>query len=191
MAKKPTEPKEIKASGGKRKLILLILIILLILAAAGGGAAYYFLFRQPAEQAGESADTHDPASEPPASEHPAPEHSAEKQSEPVVEQAPLIYHALAPVTVNITPPSPVRFLRINITIVTRVPNVVIAVDKHLPMIRNDLLTRLSGQSYAVINTPEGKNALREELKKMFSDILMKAREPADIQDVLFTDLVMQ
>jgi flagellar FliL protein len=59
------------------------------------------------------------------------------------------------------------------------------------MIRNDLLIRLSGQSYSVLNSTDGKNTLREDLKKMLTDILMKAREPADIQDILFTDMVMQ
>ncbi|WP_420825690.1 flagellar basal body-associated FliL family protein [Thiocystis minor] len=52
-----------------------------------------------------------------------------------------------------------RFLRLNITIVTRDQNVVAAVDKHLPLIRNDLLAHLSEQNYGTVNTPEGKAAI--------------------------------
>ncbi len=184
MAEKKTEPKVAKGSGGKLKLILLILIVLLILAA-GAGAAWYFLLRTPPDQAGQPEEK----AEAPAPEPAKPEHESAPVQEP--EHAPLIYHALAPVTVNIAAPGPARFLKLSITVVTRDERVVAALDKHMPMIRNDLLTRLSGQTYAMINTPEGKNALREELKKMFYDLLVKAHEPADIQNLLFTDLVMQ
>lgn len=180
MAEKQTEPTAIKSSRGKLKLILLIIIILLVLAA-GGGAVYYFLLRGPAEHAEETTEAHDPDSE----------HKSESASGHGSELAPLLYHPLDPVTVNISSPGPVRFLRLNITIVTRDQNVVAAVDKHLPMIRNDILTHLSGQSYGIINTPEGKDTLREELKGLLSGILTKAHEPAEIKTILFTELVMQ
>jgi flagellar FliL protein len=184
MAEKVTESKPSKGSSSKLKLMILILIVLLILAA-GGGAAYYFLFRDAAEPAEGAEEPHGSASEP-ASE-PVTEHAPAKPSE----EAPLIYHALEPVTVNITAPGPVRFLRLNLTIVTRDPNVVAAVDKHLPLIRNDLLAHLSGQNYGTVNTPEGKDALRGDLKNMLIKILTRAREPVGVEDILFTDLVMQ
>lgn len=184
MAEKATEPKPSKGSSGKLKLIILILIVLLILGA-GGGAAYYFLFRGAAEPAEGAEEPAGSASEPAA--EPVAEHASAKPSE----EAPLIYHALEPVTVNITAPGPVRFLRLSITVVTRDQNVIAAVEKHLPLIRNDLLAHLSGQDYATVNTPEGKDALRGDLKSMLINILTRAREPAGVEDILFTDLVMQ
>ncbi|AFL72433.1 flagellar basal body-associated FliL family protein [Thiocystis violascens] len=189
MAEKATEPKPSKGSSGKLKLIILILVVLLILAA-GGGAAYYFLFRGAAEPAEEGGASDESASES-ASEPVAEPVAVTAPPKPPLEEAPLIYHALEPVTVNITAPGPVRFLRLNITVVTRDQNVIAAVEKHLPLIRNDLLAHLSGQNYSTVNTPEGKDALRGELKSMLINVLTRAREPAGVEDILFTDLVMQ
>ncbi|GEM_PF-3007986 len=188
MAKKPTPVQtEKKDTESKKslniKLILLVVGIIFVLIA-GAGAAYYFLVMVPAAhtETTEGAETVDES---------ATENAhAVKPTHPI-EQVPVIYHAFKPLTVNITAPGPVRFLRINITVVTRTAAVVAALEKHLPRIQNDLLTQLSGQSYTVINTQEGKNSLRENLKKMLNDILTKSREPADIQDILFTELLMQ
>jgi flagellar protein FliL len=189
MAKKPTPAPTAKTAddtqaGNKLKLILLIVGIVVVLLI-GGGAAYYFLVMAPAAH----SDTAE-GSEAAVDEHATEEKHAEESAHPI-EQIPVIYHSFKPITVNITAPGPVRFLRINITVMTRTAAVVAALDKHLPRIQNDLLTRLSGQNYTIISGQEGKNALREDLKKMLNDILTKSREPADIQDILFTDLVMQ
>ncbi|MBK1641876.1 hypothetical protein CKO12_08330 [Chromatium okenii] len=177
--KKDTEPKK----GLNTKLILLIVGVVFVLVA-GGGAAYYFLVMAPAAhtEPAEGSETTDG--------HATEDTHAVKTDHPI-EQVPVIYHAFKPLTVNIAASGPVRFLRINITVVTRTAAVVAALEKHLPRIQNDLLTQLSGQSYAVVNTQEGKNSLRESLKKMLNDILTKSREPADIQDILFTELLMQ
>lgn len=188
MAKKPTPaPAEKKDPESKKglniKLILLIVGAVLVLAV-GGGAAYYFLVMAPAAHTenSEGLETTD--------EHAAENAHAVTTDHPI-EQVPVIYHAFKPLTVNITAPGPVRFLRINIAVVTRTAAVVAALEKHLPRIQNDLITRLSGQNYTIVNSQEGKDALREDLKKMLNEILTKSREPADIQNILFTDLVMQ
>lgn len=188
MAKKPTPISETKTAeapkSGKLKLILLIVGIVFVLLV-GGGAAYYFLIYAPASH----SETTDEASHP-ETKPTIDEHTAVDNGHPI-DQVPVIYHAFDPITVNIAAGGQGRFLRINVVVVTRTPGVVSALDKNLPMIRNDLLIRLSGQSYSTLNSTEGKNTLRDNLKKMLIEILTKAREPADIQDILFTDMVMQ
>lgn len=180
---------EPKGSSNKLKLIILILAALLLLGG-GGGAAYYFLVMKGQDQGEEhAADGHGGSAEK-NSGH-AEEGHGDEGAEGDAAHPALVYHPLEPATVNIPPPSPVRFLRINISIATKDPAVIAAIDKHMPVIRNDLLARLSSQKFAVINTPAGKNALREELKTMITGILIKASEPSKIEDVLFTDLVMQ
>lgn len=187
MAEKKTDkPEPPKGSGSKFKLILLILIALLILGG-GGGAAYYFFFHKAADPAGET-DESQSESAPAATSEQAP--APAPAPAPAVVLDPVIYHPLEPITVNMTTPG-VRFLRISLTIVTRNPLVTAAIDKHLPMIRNDLLAQLSTLDAAVINTPEGKQSLREELRNLIAGILTRAGEPAGIQEILFTDLVMQ
>ncbi|MFD2112947.1 flagellar basal body-associated FliL family protein [Thiorhodococcus fuscus] len=185
--KKKEEPAaEGKGGGGKLKLIIVIVSVLLILGA-GGGAAYYFLvFDKAAETTEEGAEASKPEEEAQPTEPDSPEATA-----PASLQDPVIYYALEPITVNITAPGSVRFLRVNITIATRNERVVAAVEKHLPMIRNDLLSHLSSQDSAALNTAEGKDKLREELHSMISAALTRSAEPSDIVNVLFTDFVMQ
>lgn len=172
--KKKDEAVEVK-SGGKIKWIVLILIVVVLLAA-GAGAAYYFLIYEPDEPSAQAEE--------------GAQGQVGETSAPAV-QAPLIYHRLEAFTVNITAPGPVRFLRVKMSVVTRDEAVVDALDKHMPMIRNDLLSLLASQEFARVNTPEGKDALREELKQSLIQILTKAGEPAGVEEVLFIDFVMQ
>ncbi|MBK1721311.1 flagellar basal body-associated FliL family protein [Thiocystis violacea] len=176
--KKKDEPQE-KPSGGKMKWIILILL-LLVLLGGGAGVAYYFLIYKAADQTEVAADAVD-----------AEEGAAPVAATPAQPQGPLIYHELEPFTVNITTPGPVRFLRLQMTVVTRDEGVVAAVDKHMPMIRNDLLALLATQESSVMNTPEGKDALREQLKQTVSGILTRMGAPSGVTDILFTDFVMQ
>lgn len=159
---------EVKGSGNKLKWTLLILILLLVLGA-GAGAAYYFIIYKTANNTSESDDA----------------------VSAVTTRAPLIYHDLQPFTANIVTPGPVRFLRVAMTIVTPDQKVVDAIEKHMPMIRNDLLSLLSSQEFAAMNTPEGKDALRETLRETISGVLIRAGAPAGVTEVLFTDFVMQ
>jgi flagellar protein FliL len=169
-----------KAPGGRTKLIILIVILLLLLAG-GGGAAYYFLWYKSADEPDASAET--PSETAPAAQ-------SEEGAAPIPEFAPLIYHKLEPLTVNLSP-GPVRFLRVNLTIATPNPAVTAAVDKHMPMLRNDILTLLAAQEFATLNTTEGKDTLRESLRQTLVRLLARSSEPSDIREVLFNELIMQ
>ena len=172
-----------KAPGSRIKLIILIVILVLLLAGAGG-AAYYFLWY------GKSAGDTD-ASETPAEvvdETASAAHGAADAT--AMAFAPLTYHKLDSFTVNL-PPGPMRFLRISLTIATPNPAVIAAVDKHMPMLRNDILTLLATQQFAALNTAEGKDTLRESLRQTLVRLLVRASEPSDIRDVLFNELIMQ
>ncbi len=168
---KAPEAEETKGSSNKLKLFLVIGVILLLIAIGGGIAAYFLLDGSGGDES-ESGD-------------------AEVEEATTPELAPLAYHALDSMTVNITKPGPVRFLRVGITVAVRNPDVIAAVERHLPMIRNDLLTHLAVQEFEVLNRPEGKDALREELKSSIQDVLSQVGEPSEVEMVLFTDLVMQ
>ncbi|BCU08220.1 flagellar basal body-associated FliL family protein [Allochromatium tepidum] len=171
-----------KAPGGRMKLII-ILVILLLLLAGGGGAAYYFLWY------GKSADEPDASAE--TSSEAAPAGQTEEGTAAIPVAGPLIYHKLESFTVNLSPGGPVRFLRVSLTIATPNPAVIAAVDKHMPMLRNDILTLLAVQEFATLNTPEGKDTLRESLRQTLVRLLARSGEPSDIRDVLFNELIMQ
>ncbi|MGQ9830648.1 MAG: flagellar basal body-associated FliL family protein [Thermochromatium sp.] len=184
--KKKANPKADKSAekpkGVRLKLIILIVILLLLLAA-GGGAAYYFLwYDKSADESGESAETASEA-------EPAGQPKGGASAVPV--SGPLIYHKLESLTVNLSPRGPVRFLRVNLVIATPNPAVIASVDKHMPMLRNDILTLLAAQEYAALNTPEGKDTLRESLRQTLVRLLARSGEPSDIRDVLFNEFIMQ
>lgn len=190
MAEKKAAKKNAQATEGaksKIKLIVLILIVVLILGGAGGAAYYFLFYNQSGESAEEATEEQADESSEPASLPLPPQQSAP----PPVEQNPVIYHSFEPITVNLATAGPVRFLRVTIILTTRNPPVIAAINKHLPRIRNDLLAQLAAQDAAIINTTEGKNALREELRTLISGILINAGEASGIQDVLFTDFIMQ
>ena len=180
-ADKPAE----KPPGGRLKLIILIVILLLLLAG-GGGAAYYFLWYNKPADASESE-----ASAETATEETAP--PTEEGTAPPPEFAPLTYHQLKPkgFRVNLAPGGPARFLQVNLTITTPNPAVIAAVEKHMPMLSNDILTVLAAQEYATLNTSEGKDTLRESLRQTLVRLLARTGEPSDIRDVLFNELIMQ
>lgn len=182
-AKKTADKPAEKPPGGRLKLIILILILLLLLAG-GGGAAYYFLwYGKSADDTGESEAPAETSSE-------AVAHSEEGMAAPP-EFAPLIYHKLESLTVNLSPGGPVRFLRVNLTIATPNQAVITAVDKHMPMLRNDILTLLAAQEYVALNTLEGKDTLRESLRQTLVRLLARSHEPSDIREVFFNELIMQ
>jgi flagellar protein FliL len=194
MSDKKAETTEGKPAAGKLKLIILLVIVLL-LVAGGGGAAYYFLVLRSAEHAQTAAEGGDHGADTGKEDAKGGEHGAadggEDGGEHGAGESQLIYHPLDPITVNISAAGPVRFLKINMTVVTKKEAVIAAITKHMPMIRNDLLSTLAGQNFAVINTPEGKDALRQQLKTIITVILTRASEPSAVEDILFTELVMQ
>lgn len=185
--KKKAEKEPAAQGGGNGKLIIILLVVLiLLLLAGGGGAAYYFLIhKQPTVEEGEGETA--AATETAAA--PAPASTPEAAPAPAV-AAPLLYHPLEDLTVNL-PSGPARFLRVSLIVATPNPAVITALDKHMPMLRNDILAILAAQQFEVLNTPEGKDTLREALRQKLVQLLARASEPADVRDVLFNELIMQ
>lgn len=187
--KKKAEKEPAAQGGGNGKLIIILLVVLiLLLLAGGGGAAYYFLIhKQPTVEEGEGEGETEAATETAAA--PAPASTPEAAPAPAV-AAPLLYHPLEDLTVNL-PSGPARFLRVSLIVATPNPAVITALDKHMPMLRNDILAILAAQQFEVLNTPEGKDTLREALRQKLVQLLARASEPADVRDVLFNELIMQ
>ena len=131
--------------GSKMTNILLIVLILLVLAM-GGGAAWYFFLR------GDSGSkTGDVAAE---------------------EKAPLHYLNLVPeFVVNFGPGSKVRYLQVDLQVATRKEDALAVMTTNMPVIRNDILLLLSGQSYDVLKTRAGKEALQKKILEKINSIV--------------------
>jgi flagellar FliL protein len=74
---------------------------------------------------------------------------------------------------------------------TRSEAVVAEIELHSSRIRNDLIMAFSGMEYSEIQTAEGKELMRQQALIAVQDILTQEIDEAGIEQVLFTNLVMQ
>ncbi len=66
-----------------------------------------------------------------------------------------------------------------------------ALQKHMPVVRNDLNLLFSGQRYRKVLTTEGKEALREKTLRAIQKILRKKIRRKGVDAVFFTSFVTQ
>ncbi|WP_018994977.1 flagellar basal body-associated protein FliL [Thioalkalivibrio sp. ALJ2] len=162
MAEKEVELGEEGAGNkGKKGLLWIVILLVLVFAGAGAAAAWFFLSGGGEEETGE--------------EGPAERH----------------YHGLEPMTVNIDGPGRIRYLRLELSVVTTDPEVIEALERHMPAVRNDVLGLLGEKHYDDLNTRDGKESLAEELREAIAEILEERDAPHDVEAVRFNELVMQ
>lgn len=160
-----------EAGGKKKKLIIIVVLAILIIAI--GAAAVWFLFMKD--------DTETNLEE-------------EAAEEAVIEEVvkPAQYIKLKPrFIVNYNVGTRQRFLQASIEIMTRSQEVVDAVELHNPMIRNDIVRILSDQDFNALRLPEGRTALRDQLREQLITTLKNESDVDDVEAILFTDFVMQ
>ncbi|GGX78082.1 flagellar basal body-associated protein FliL [Litchfieldella qijiaojingensis] len=64
-------------------------------------------------------------------------------------------------------------------------------QEHMPQVRSRLLTLLSSQHAEDLTTPEGKKALSEQILSLFERPLADPQPPLAINDVLYTEFIVQ
>jgi len=164
---------EPKAKGSSKKLIMIIVIALVVIGATVGG-----LFA--AGIIGASPDGEDA------------EHSEGEDEDSEEAAGPAVYIPIEPAfVVNFTDTDKARFLQITMEVMSRNPEVPALIETHLPAIRNNLVLLFSSQTYEVISTLEGKEALREETLIVVQEILEEETGDEGIEAVYFTSIVMQ
>lgn len=159
-----------EAGGGKKKLIILIVLGLVIIGLSVGGtlAAIKFLGPQPVPESAENAEPEEP---PPA---------------------PAIYFPIKPpIVVNFSVKGRQRLLQAELTLLTREEDVVSTIELHMPMIRNSMVMLIGGQDYTELQTAEGKELLRQASLQEIQRLLEQEIGKPGIEQVLFTNFVMQ
>lgn len=172
------------AGKGKSKLIIIIAAVVVLLLAGGGGA---MMFMGGNEEPSAAVEGEEGTAEEAAAEA----EDTSDSSGPVDGKA--IYHEFHPVfVINIYDKgNRASFLQVGIAFVTRNERVSTAARKHDALIKNHLLNLMSDRTYEELRTPEGKEALRGEIKAEIAKVLKEQREPNDVEKVLFTNFVMQ
>ena len=153
------------AGKGKLKLIILIVVAVLLAIGLSVGATWYFM--------------HSP------------------KTEPVVEananvKLPAIYEPLTPAfVVNYNANGRQRYLQVSLTLQARDPADLKALMVHMPVIRNNLVMLFSGQTFDDLATPVGQEILRQKTTASVQEVAQKELGKVVIDQVLFTNFVLQ
>jgi len=160
--------------GGKKKLIVMIVIGLALIALSIGGTLFALQMLNPEEEVvaleGEEGEAVD--------------------AEPARQSA--IYFPLKPpIIVNFQARGRQRFLQAELTLMARDNETIEAVELHMPMIRNSLVMLFGGQIYEDMQTAEGKELLRQEALTEVQRLLEQETGNPGVEQILFTNFVMQ
>lgn len=161
-----------KGSGSKKFIMIAVVGVLLIGLSIGGTLVAIKML----------------APDPPAAEEGA---EGEVVEDVVVKQS-AIYFPLKPaIIVNFQARGRQRYLQADLTLMTRENDVIEAVETHMPMIRNALVLQFGGQVYEDLQTAEGKELLRQQALENIQNLLQQEIGKPGVEQVLFTNFVMQ
>ncbi|MFT5502541.1 MAG: flagellar FliL protein [Gammaproteobacteria bacterium] len=112
--------------------------------------------------------------------------------EVVIEKGDPVYVDLKPpFTVNLDPEDSVGFLQISIQILTHSDDVADDLEKHRPLIRNNLVTLFSQQKSLDLRAPEGKEQLQKSALELVQSIVDEHGSGGAVGNIFFTSFVMQ
>lgn len=171
MAKQEQKPAEAPAEAkpaGNKKLIIMMLVGFIVVGAASAGGVWFFLGGQ------KSAE---------------PEEAAEP-AEPV--KLPALYEQLTPAfVVNYTHEGRQHYMQVHVSLMARDPAKLDELKVHMPVLRNELVMLFSQQNFAELMKPEGKVALREQATAKVQEIAQRETGADVVEQVLFTNFVVQ
>ncbi|WP_118181925.1 flagellar basal body-associated protein FliL [Paraburkholderia phosphatilytica] len=160
------QPAAQPARPGFMKRLIIILVIVLI-AAGGAGAGVWFFMKKQAPAGAAQAAAPKPA--------PAP-----------------VFFPLDSMTVNLlSDDGQQHYLRVGLTLKLDDQKAQERINEHMPEIRSRILLALSNKHPDDLATLDGKHALAKELVQLIEQPTDKGEEPLHVEDVLFTEFVVQ
>jgi flagellar protein FliL len=170
---KSAEPSK---GSSKKKFLIIGVAVLLLIALAIAGTMFALNMLSGAEN--EIADME-------AVDHGQTERKNEKRE-------PAVYYPLdPPFIVNFQSRGRQRFLQVEVTLLMRDDKTVKAIESNMPMIRNSLILLFSGQVFEDLQTPEGRESLRAQALAEMQKLLEQEIGKAGVEQLLFTEFVMQ
>ena len=124
-------------------------------------------------------------------------HCAEQQAQASAEPAvplkqPAIYEELSPAfVVNFTQQGRARYMQVSVALMARDQVALDALKVHMPVLRNRLVMLFSGQDFASLITPVGKEMLRQQATASVQELAQKEIGKLAVEQVLFTNFVLQ
>jgi flagellar FliL protein len=155
---------------GNLKLIILIVAALLLASGLSIGATWFFLSKGAANSDTETA--------------PAAVGAPVKQT--------AIYEELAPAfVVNFKHKGRARYMQVSVALMARDQAALDALKVHMPVLRNRLVMLFSSQDFEALITPVGKEMLRQQATASVQELAQKETGKLAVEQVLFTNLVLQ
>lgn len=103
-----------------------------------------------------------------------------------------VFYTIRPVfVVNFQQSKRAKFLQVNVEVMARDDYAIDDVIDNLPLIKNDLVRLFSSQTFDQLRTPEGKEDLRIQATKTVQEVLVRETGRPGIEQILFTQFVMQ
>ncbi|MFB9887558.1 flagellar basal body-associated FliL family protein [Balneatrix alpica] len=162
---------EVKPSGGKKKLIIIVVLALLLLGG-GGAAAYFFLLA--------------PSADEPAAEAAAP---VKLRAEYVKLRMPGDKPSFVVSLMDSSGRQ--RFMQVFVEAKVRDPAINEALKLHMPLVVDRLNFLFSSANFLEIQTHEGRIAMQKQALDAVKEILQAEMGKADVEAILFTNLVLQ
>ncbi len=167
----------------KGNLLKIIIIVLSSLLVVGGSvvATLYFAGVFPASEEVSSDDE--------ASDKGSSKSKKERKNE---EQEPAIYFIFENAfVVNFIDKNQIRYLQINVEVMSRDQSVIDSIEAHLPKIKNNFLVLFSDLDFDMITNAAGKQKLRDLALEELRKILKDETGNGDVEALYFTGFVMQ
>jgi flagellar FliL protein len=163
--------KEVDAVEGtgtnKKKIILLIVVALMLIGGAVGGTLMVLGGGNEAEEPQEGI------------------------VEAVVKGDPFYVDLKPAFTVNLDPDDAVHFLQVSMQVLTFNADVAAEIEKHKPLIRNNLVMLFGNQKSVDLRTPKGKENLQKGALGIVQSVINKFGSGGEVDNVFFTTFVMQ
>ena len=165
----PTGPEAGSAGKGRLKLIIVIVVAMLVAVGLSIGGTLYFMGKGDDLDAGKA-----------------------QESTAVSGKQPAIYEVLMPAfVVNISHNGRQRYMQVSIALMSRDQAALDALKVHMPLLRNRLVMLFSSQDFEALKTPVGKEMLRQQATASVQELAQKEIGKLAVEQVLFTNFVLQ
>ena len=175
-----------KAAGSKKKLIMIIGGVVGVLVITG--AALFFTGFFDDEKIKPTVE--ESTSESVASDDAGNDETTGDDSVDVVANTAIYQELAPPFMVNFSSGS-IQVMKIAISVMASDQEAIDAVNMHDPVIRNNILMMLSSEDPESLKAASGKSALQSAVKAEINKALSSVKSSSTVQNVFFTEMVMQ
>lgn len=172
----------VEAASRKKKLVLLAIVGVVLLLIAGGGTWYALHLLN----GGQSSATKTSTAKATADKG----NKGKKPAKPKHKEA--VYDVFDPAFLaNYEVGGQQHYLQMSLAVMAREKSAIDAVNANMPLLRNRVVMLLSGEQFEQLQTNAGRVHLQQQLLAAMQEILKKETGKPQIEQVFFTNFVMQ